>query len=55
MNPANTIKYTAQHTYDEVNLRAKFEFKALVAHELVHLNGLDNAELCSTLSKGVLG
>ena len=42
-------------TDDEVNLWAKLEGKELVAHELVHLNGLDDAEFRSTLSKCVLG
>jgi hypothetical protein len=51
MTPANTVEYTVLHTYDEVNLGAKFEFKALVAHELVHLNGLNNTELCNALSR----
>ena len=54
MKPANTIKYTVQHTYNEVNLRAKSKFKARVAHELVHLNRLNNTELRDTLSSGVL-
>ena len=55
MNPADAIKYTALHTYNEVNLRAKSEFKARVAHELVHLNRLNDTELRNTLSRRVLG
>ena len=38
-------------TDDEVNLRAEFEGKELVAHELVHLNGFNNAVFCCTLSE----
>jgi hypothetical protein len=38
-------------TDDEVNLRTKFERKVLVAHELVHLDGLNNSEFCNTLSR----
>ena len=38
-------------TDDEVNLRAEFEGKELVAHELVHLNGFNDAKLCCTLSE----
>lgn len=37
-------------TDDEVNLRTKFERKVLVAHELVHLDGLNNTKFCNALS-----
>ncbi len=49
------LKYTVLRTDDEVNLRTKFEREVLVAHELVHLDGLNNAKLCSTLSRQDLG
>jgi hypothetical protein len=42
-------------TDDEVNLWAEFERQELVAHEMVHFNGLDDAEFCSTLPKQVSG
>jgi hypothetical protein len=41
-------------TDDKVDLWAKLEGKELMAHELVHLHGFDNAELCCTLSNGSL-
>lgn len=50
---ADGTEYAMLRTDDEVNLWAEFEGKELVAHELVHLNGFDNAKFGSTLSKYV--
>ena len=41
-------------TNDKVNLWAKFEGEELMAHELVHLDGFNNAEFCCTLLEGSL-
>lgn len=46
-----SAEWSKLRTDDEVNLRAEFEGKELVAHELVHLNGFNDAELCCTLSE----
>lgn len=37
-------------TDDEVNLGTEFEGKELVTHEVVHLDGFNNAEFCGALS-----
>ena len=36
-------------TNDEIYLRSKRESKSLVAHKIVHLDGLDYSMLCDTL------
>lgn len=38
-----------ERTDDKVDLRTELEGKELVAHELVHLDGLDNPKLGYTL------
>ena len=39
-------------TDDEVDLRAEFERKKLMAHELVHLDRFNNAKFRGALSVG---
>jgi hypothetical protein len=49
MDLVGTPDYAMLRTDDEVDLRAEFERKKLVAHEMVHLDGFNNAEFCGAL------
>jgi hypothetical protein len=53
MNTNESAEWAMLRTNDEVNLWAEFEGKKLVAHEVVHLDGFNNAECRGALSKVV--
>ena len=48
------VRKDGELTDDEVDLRTKLELKVFVAHELGHLDGLDNSKLSCALRNGIM-